>query len=532
MDVTIHKELRRGFTIAEVTMAVGIVAFGLVAVFSILPFGLTAQKDNREETIIRYEAEYWLAALQAGGLALESMDRVERVELVDVNGTVNSINRNHLSPLVSSNPGQMDLIKAARNDWPVDVCGWLSAPDYIYDNASPPNQIMRIPSKYARVWANNGPLFDRLYSSRDDTRPRDINGRFLPDGTLMPPHILPGGEFSFGYFLQTQVEPQTPSGTHLTLTFHWPITGPIEAALESGSTIHAIINDPDLAPPSQKSFTLTTGLRVQPALTHQNLNALQQRFMDAGQPGEELTATDFKAIFPTRKSWDPFDGGILNPGGPFAYMRKALIEDGNKFVDTEDGENVIRIPIKVRFPVAPNPYLLANKWEEQAAPLLLNGTLEGALQPSFISENEGGRVTSDEGLWLRINNSFGVPIAIIQIKKVENDHQIICSQPNPPISDGEYFYEVSFLDIGETWEDVFRSYERKGLGDYFTDIYTGQNKWRFGAIHKSKALHFVNSPTGDGGFAVPLFSVSLGLDDYGFEELPPGGTSCSFWFLR
>ena len=56
MDVTIHKESRRGFTIAEVTMAVGIVAFGLVAVFSILPFGLTAQKDNREETIIRYEA--------------------------------------------------------------------------------------------------------------------------------------------------------------------------------------------------------------------------------------------------------------------------------------------------------------------------------------------------------------------------------------------------------------------------------------------------------------------------------------------
>ena len=56
-------------------MAVGIVAFGLVAVLSILPFGLTAQKDNREETIIRYEAQYWFAALQAGGLLLEEMDR-------------------------------------------------------------------------------------------------------------------------------------------------------------------------------------------------------------------------------------------------------------------------------------------------------------------------------------------------------------------------------------------------------------------------------------------------------------------------
>lgn len=244
--------------------------------------------------------------------------------------------------------------------------------------------------------------------------------------------------------------------------------------------------------------------------------------------GEELTATHFKAIFPTRKSWDPFDGGILNPGGPFPYERRALIEDGNKYVDRY-GEDVIRIPIKVRFPVPPYKYKFANIWEADAAPLLLNGTLEGALQPSFISsENDPGRVTSDEGLWLRIyNNSLSVPIAKIKIKEVENDHQIICSQPNPSISDGEYFYEVSFLDTGETWENVFRSYERIGLGVSFPDIYTGQNKWRFGAIHKSIALEFVNSPTGIGGF-----SVSLGLPDYGFEELPPGGTSCSFWFLR
>ena len=509
MDTTIHKESKRGFTIAEVTMAVGIVAFGLVAVFSILPFGLTAQKDNREETIIRYEAEYWFSALQAGGLNLESMDRVERVELNASDGasySIYSINRHDLRPTDLGNTNDVALAKAARNGWPVDVCGWLSAPDYTWINGS---KVDRVPSKYARVWAINGPVFDRLYSPRDNIG-----------------HFLPGGEFSFGYFLETHVEPQNPSGTLITLTLHWPITGPIEDALNSGSTIHDIMEDPDLRPPSQKSFPplSNTSLRVQPALTPENLNPIHRRFMGAGQPGEQVTAADMKAIFPSRKSWEPFDGGIVNPGGVFPYKRMAFIEDDNKFVDA-DGEDVIRIPIKVRFPVAPHNYIFANIWETDAAPLLLNGTLEGPLQPSFISENEGGRVTSDEGLWLRIKNSFGQSIAEVQIKRVEDDHQIICSQPNTP--EGEYAYEVSFLRTGETWENVFRSYGRKGLGDYFTDIYTGQAKWRFGAIYKSFALGMLRKPG-----AISQFSIALNLEEYGFEDTPTTNRVCSFWFLR
>ena len=55
-----------GFSIAEVMLAIGVVAFGLVAVLGVLPAGLTVQKDNREETIIRYDAQYWMTALRAG----------------------------------------------------------------------------------------------------------------------------------------------------------------------------------------------------------------------------------------------------------------------------------------------------------------------------------------------------------------------------------------------------------------------------------------------------------------------------------
>ena len=146
-------------------MTVGIVAFGLVAVFSILPFGLTAQKDNREETIIRYEAEYWFAVLQSGGQPLEALDRVETIELKDAAGSEYRVNR-------------YDLLDANKAGWSVDVCGWLSAPK------------AKVPGKFARVRSINGSLFDRLYS------PRGRSG-----------YLLEGGEFSFGYFLETQVEP-------------------------------------------------------------------------------------------------------------------------------------------------------------------------------------------------------------------------------------------------------------------------------------------------------------------------------------
>ena len=85
-----HNRWVMAFTLPEVTLAIGVVALGLVAVFSILPFGLTAQKDNREETIIRYEAQILREFLLAGGLMMDDLGRVDRVELhepLDLNGS-------------------------------------------------------------------------------------------------------------------------------------------------------------------------------------------------------------------------------------------------------------------------------------------------------------------------------------------------------------------------------------------------------------------------------------------------------------
>jgi len=54
----------------EVALALGVIGFALVAIVGILPIGMTAQKNNREDTIINQDSVYLLEAIRngAGGL--------------------------------------------------------------------------------------------------------------------------------------------------------------------------------------------------------------------------------------------------------------------------------------------------------------------------------------------------------------------------------------------------------------------------------------------------------------------------------
>ena len=56
-----------GFTMAEIAIALGVIAFALIAIVGILPSGLQVQRDNREETIINQDARLLLAAIRSGG---------------------------------------------------------------------------------------------------------------------------------------------------------------------------------------------------------------------------------------------------------------------------------------------------------------------------------------------------------------------------------------------------------------------------------------------------------------------------------
>ena len=51
----------------EIAIALGVIAFALIAIIGILPAGLQVQKDNREETIINQDARLLLEAIKSGG---------------------------------------------------------------------------------------------------------------------------------------------------------------------------------------------------------------------------------------------------------------------------------------------------------------------------------------------------------------------------------------------------------------------------------------------------------------------------------
>jgi len=252
-----HRQRQGGFTISEVVLAIGVVAFGLVAVLGVLPAGLAVTKDNREETIIRYEARYWINALRAGMQQFDALDQVEWVEIqlwdptVLLNGqlindvpnpdtgvpdtTPTEVYRVHrtrlgadgggylpssgLSPGPSSNPFSMGAVK--QSSWPQDVIGWLSIPNPLEDGTRARWWV----KKTALVRPLNSTLFDRingrkLLVAKEKTfaDADKANGDFVY-------HPIPGGDLAFSYLLEVEVKPDISlSSLHeVNLTFKWPV---------------------------------------------------------------------------------------------------------------------------------------------------------------------------------------------------------------------------------------------------------------------------------------------------------------------
>lgn len=59
------------FTMVEIAICIAIVAFALVAIIGVLPTGLQVQKQNREDTIIQQEGQFWLEAIRSGAQGLD-----------------------------------------------------------------------------------------------------------------------------------------------------------------------------------------------------------------------------------------------------------------------------------------------------------------------------------------------------------------------------------------------------------------------------------------------------------------------------
>jgi type II secretory pathway pseudopilin PulG len=63
---------KAAFTMVEIAIALGVIAFALVAIIGILPTGLQTQRDNREETLVNQDARLLIEAIKSGGRDVSS----------------------------------------------------------------------------------------------------------------------------------------------------------------------------------------------------------------------------------------------------------------------------------------------------------------------------------------------------------------------------------------------------------------------------------------------------------------------------
>jgi len=63
----------RAFTLIEIAISLGIIAFAMVAIIGVLPTGMSYQRENREETIINQDASIFLNAIRNGERGLDDL---------------------------------------------------------------------------------------------------------------------------------------------------------------------------------------------------------------------------------------------------------------------------------------------------------------------------------------------------------------------------------------------------------------------------------------------------------------------------
>jgi len=97
------------FTMVEVAIALGVIAFALIAIIGILPAGLQTSRDNREETIINQDARLLIEAIKGGGRD-GSSDLGAFV--VSVDGTNGGISTAQLVRLLTDTTGHRIVLSA------------------------------------------------------------------------------------------------------------------------------------------------------------------------------------------------------------------------------------------------------------------------------------------------------------------------------------------------------------------------------------------------------------------------------------
>ena len=177
------------FTLVEIALSVAIIGFALVAIIGVLPAGLNVQKENREETIIVHDANYFLDAIRGGARGLDDLTNYVEVitnVVTGYNAQTNVIAQtnfvytytNTLIDASSGNPADV-LTNGLR------IIGLLSTPKYIYPRPLPPGPSGFV-SNYvvAYVRSLSGPASEK--APQQNTMVKDLAFRYRLLSEVVP----------------------------------------------------------------------------------------------------------------------------------------------------------------------------------------------------------------------------------------------------------------------------------------------------------------------------------------------------------
>jgi len=175
---TVRPRLRRGesaFTMVEIAICIAIVAFALVAIIGVLPTGLQVQKQNREDTIIQQEGQFWLEAIRSGAQGLDYLTN-----------SIDLIHTETYSELVNGADGNLTVGDASYGTGfrsGRDIVGLLSLPKlHFYTDERGREVIFKTHQVLAFVRALSGSAVEKV----------------------------PGNDFAFSYRLAPELVPFTP----------------------------------------------------------------------------------------------------------------------------------------------------------------------------------------------------------------------------------------------------------------------------------------------------------------------------------
>src|SRR6266487_3735983 len=87
------------FTMVEIALCLGVIAFALVAIIGVLPTGIRVQRDNREDTVINQEGLLWVEAIRSGSRGLDYLTNyVDAITVSNALGVTNFYNPAGLVP--------------------------------------------------------------------------------------------------------------------------------------------------------------------------------------------------------------------------------------------------------------------------------------------------------------------------------------------------------------------------------------------------------------------------------------------------